>query len=278
MRGYTTEQQRRSWREDGVVCIRDALTDETLRMAREAIEWSARHAGPNSYRQVSESGAENFQDRANPAALSRYGVLAKQPEFKAVLDELWGVGDVWFIFEQVFIRRNGASPPTQWHQDTLYMPTRGDRLATVWFCLGDIPRNSALEVIPGSHRGPLYNGIKAHPDEGTVPLFDRADIPPLPDIEAEREKWPITSWATGPRDLLIFHPSILHGGGQNRENVSRQTVTLRFFGEDTVVSDLDDGGVYRCSADEGDPAYHPVMAMYRQPTGSPFQHPHFPKL
>lgn len=158
------------------------------------------------------------------------------------------------------------------------MPTRGEQLANVWFCLGDVPQDCALELVHGSHLGPLYNATKSYPDEGDIPLFDRADIPPLPDVDAQRETWDFVSWATGPRDLVIFHPSILHGGGGNSDYVSRETVTLRFFGEDVVVGGLDDGGGYRCSADKEDPDYHPVMAMYRQPPGQPFRHADFPQL
>jgi ectoine hydroxylase-related dioxygenase (phytanoyl-CoA dioxygenase family) len=80
----------------------------------------------------------------------------------------------------------------------------------------------------------LYDGSRFDPADDTAPLY--GTLPRLPDIERERDRFDIVSWAVEPGDVLIFHPRMLHGGAPTHEGRQRRTLSLRFFGSDAVFA------------------------------------------
>lgn len=144
-----------------------------------------------------------------------------------------------------------------------------------------MPKDTALEFVAGSHTGVLYNGNKAHLDEKPGTLYHhhhhQATLMPLPDVDNERHKWNLRSSETQPGDTLVFHPSVLHGGGARQGSIASHG-TLRFFGSDVTVADFEDVCVYRGSRSKRDPLYHPLIHMYHEKPGAPFRNPEFPKL
>ena len=90
----------------------------------------------------------------------------------------------------------------------------------------------------------------------------------MPDIQADRSRWDIVSWAVTPGDLVVFHPAMLHGGAATHPGGRRRTLSLRFFGPDATYITRPGGGV--APMVEG---LHDQLA-----DGQPFRHPAFPKL
>ena len=143
---------------------------------------------------------------------------------------------MWFYFEQVFLKEGGECRRTPWHQDAPYLPVDGEQFGIAWFSLDPVAQADALEFIPGSHHGTLYNGTSFDAKDDTMPLFDEKDLPRLPDIEADRSAWKILSWATDPGDVVLFHPAALHGGAPTHMHTRRRTISLRFLGDDTIYA------------------------------------------
>ena len=270
------------FRTDGVICVRNALGLETLRAAREAFDWSLEHPGPgylsNPFGEGENAGTFE-QDLANPAALDIYPELIERPEFSELLEALWGHNDVCFMYEQVFRRSGGATRRTSWHQDTSYLPVIGSELANVWIPFESLAQDACLEVVRGSHRGVLYDTSAFDADDPTEPVEGSdGSLPRLPDIESQRDQWPIVSWAVEPGDVIVMHPSALHGGGSTESGGARCTLSLRFFGRDAVVAKRSLVMPSLAALDEDSPRFHPLSAMFVAPEGTPFQHPRFPKL
>jgi len=273
---------RAAFEQDGVICVRAALGDETIDLARTAYDWSLENKGPGVSVEQCEGGGTFDQDRANPAAFSVYEPLVNRLEFLEILDQLFGPGDKWFMYEQVFRKSGGATRRTPWHQDTSYLPCDGDDLAVLWISFGSVPKDEALEFVRGSHRGALFDGSRFDPKDDTAPLYGDGTMPRLPNIEASRGDYPIVSWATEPGDVIVFHPSILHGGAPTGAGRERQTLSLRFFGERAVTAERPD----RLRADTRQavdaqalhPNAHPLTIVRSLPGGTPFRHKDFPKL
>lgn len=54
-------------------------------------------------------------------------------------------------------KQPGAATQVKFHQDFLFEPRTNDDMITVLFFLDDVtPENGPLEVVPGTHKGPLY--------------------------------------------------------------------------------------------------------------------------
>ena len=272
------EELRRQFRDDGVVRLQGALDPATLACAREAFEWSLANPGPGAADLPGKGGGRFYQDLANPAALERYRPLVTDTEIGDLIAGLWGASDVWFMYEQVFVKTGGATRRTPWHQDTPYLPVRGEQVAVMWISFDPVSADAALEFVRGSHRGPLYDGSRFDPDDDTAPLYGDGSLPRLPDIEAERSRWPIVSWPTEPGDVLVFHPSVLHGGAATEPQTSRRTLSLRFFGADAVVAGRPGRGPTEIGDPEVDPRVHPLARMRRLADGAPFRDPAFPRV
>lgn len=263
---------REEFQRDGVTCLPQALPAESLRLAEEAFTWSLDHPGPGASAPFEGTGdaasGRFYQDLCNPAAPTeaRYTRLLAESPLAGIVADLWQQDDVWFMYEQVFLKEGGESRRTPWHQDAPYLSVEGEHLAVVWITFDEVPAADSLEFVRGSHRGTLYNTSAFDPDDETIPLHE--GLPRLPDIQADRARWDIVSWAVTPGDLIVFHPALLHGGAATHPGGRRRTLSLRFFGPDATYVTRPGGGV--APMVEGLPD--------RLTDGDPFRDPAFPKL
>ena len=271
------------YRRDGVLCLPRALSPATVELAREAYRWSLANPGPGAAELPANGTGTFYQDLANPAALTAYARLVNDTEIGDIIAALWQKADVWFMYEQVFRKSGGTTRRTPWHQDAPYLPVRGNDLAVMWLSFEPVSGQQALEFVAGSHLGTLYDGSRFDPADDTAPLYGNGALPRLPDIEAQRDHFPIVSWVTQPGDVVVFHPAVLHGGGATTAEMSRRTLSLRFFGEDAVVAarpgrvrvETDAAGSHAAGSDA---AVHPLTRMRGKADGAAFRDPAFPHI
>jgi ectoine hydroxylase-related dioxygenase (phytanoyl-CoA dioxygenase family) len=280
---------REAVRTDGVVCLRNAIDPASLRMAEEAYNWSLAHPGTGASRfSQPDSSATFYQDLANPNAISAYRRMLEESPAADVAAALWDTRDVWFMYEQVFLKEGGQSRRTPWHQDSSYLPIGGEMLAVMWITFEAVAKEHSLEFVRGSHRGTLFDGSRFDAQDDTAPLYGDGSLPRLPNIEAERSRWDIVSWAVEPGDVLVFHPGMLHGGAPTSPGTRRRTLSLRFFGDDAVYTPRSKGVVgSKGVLDEVRPERNrttdePQSVFLKLPetlkAGDPLRHPDFPKL
>lgn len=220
---------RQEFLEEGAVHIPQALSTSDMAILREAFEFKLANAGRSMM---------NFYEGQFLQALGgdeETDVFTRALRDTAIADVaagLFGEGPVWFMEEQIFFKKGGRRTP--WHQDASYQPFAGTKNVVLWVSFDNLASNEALEVIPRSHLGPLYNGVTNSSDDDTSPAFPEHFFPRVPDIEADRSKWPIRSWAYSPGDVLAFHPKVLHGGAPCAPDRPRRSLALRMFGDDVV--------------------------------------------
>jgi ectoine hydroxylase-related dioxygenase (phytanoyl-CoA dioxygenase family) len=252
---------------DGVVCIRGALDNDSLQLAEEAYNWSLAH--PTTHHKVegdaqAATGGKFYQDFFNPNAMEHYRRMLLESSIPDVLARVWDSPDVWFMFEHVFVKEGGESRRTAWHQDSQDLPVEGSQFATVWISFDPIHADEALEFIRGSHWGVRFAAASRADANDAV-------RPPVPDIEANRDRYEIVSWAMEPGDLLVFHPAMLHGGAPTRPGSKRRTLSMRFFGKDAVYAPRPG------SSGKVGPTNFGQDELKLQP-GDPFRHPAFPRV
>ena len=255
------------YRRDGIACIRGALDPASIKQLRDAWAWSMSHLGPLASPLIAGRD-DGWQDLCNPAALTQYRDVLLHSPVADLTAALWGERDVWFMYEQVFHKTAGAAVRTPWHQDTSYLAVKGEHLLVMWITFEAIPAELSLEFVRGSHLGPLYNTSRFDSQDFTAPIFDSADMPRLPDIEANREAFDLVSYAVEPGDVVVFHPSVLHGGAPTDPgHPERSTLTLRFFGPNAR---------YEGRPGPSGPFYPEVQQSLAE--GEPFRHPRFLKV
>lgn len=222
---------REAYERDGVVLLPRALDEAQLAEALRSYEWSLAHPGPGASRIRQATDAVFYNDLFNPDCLNGYQAMLEGSPLPELVSRLWGAPAVWFMYEQVFLKEGGEARRTPWHQDSSYLTIAGPHLAVAWIPFDPLTREGSLEFVRGSHRGVLYNGSSFELGDDTAPLHPGSVLPRLPDIEADRSAWDIVSWAVEPGDVVVFHPSVLHGGAPTHAGRRRRTLTLRFFGE-----------------------------------------------
>ena len=258
---------RQTFQRDGVVLAPDVLDTRALAQALDAYEWSLANPGPGASRIAQASEALFYQDLYNPLCLSGYRDMLLASPLTPLVAGLWGTPEVWFMYEQVFLKEGGESRRTPWHQDSSYLAVGGDHLMVAWITFDPVAKEDSLEFVKGSHRGALYNGSSFELGDDTAPLYAGAALPRLPDIEANRDAFDIVSFAVRPGDVVFFHPGMLHGGAPTRPGQRRRTLTLRYFGSGA-----------RYEARPG-PAGPRVKGLHEQlEPGAPFRHESFLKL
>ena len=74
-----------------------------------------------------------------------------------MLQDLWGP-DIRFDTAKLNMKCAGFGAPVEWHQDWAFYPHTNDNLAAVGIMFDDMAMaNGPLMIIPGSHRGPIYD-------------------------------------------------------------------------------------------------------------------------
>ena len=106
--------------------------------------------------------------------------------------------------------------PVEWHQDWAFYPHTNDDLLAVGICIDEMTvENGALLVVPGSHRGPVYDH---HIDSGfcgaiTDPTFSGESAVPV-------------ELAAG--GISIHHVRTVHGSTPNRSERPRRLLLFQY--------------------------------------------------
>jgi len=260
-------RERAAFRDDGVVFVGQALSPDLVAAAHELFEWSLAHPSGSACEFYPDEPGRFYQDLCHPEAAFAYRDFLERSPLADIVAQLWSGDEVWFLYEQVFVKDRAATRRTPWHQDSPYLALDGNDLAVVWINFSPIAQAHSLEFVRGSHRGPLYDGSAFDDEDDTRPIYAHG-LPRLPDIEADRSSFDIVSFDIEPGDVVIFHPAVLHGGAPTTADSRRETLSLRFFGQDAVY------------AERPEPAPAPLTAGLHDAlgVGERFRHPAFPRL
>ena len=137
--------------------------------------------------------------------------------------ELIGQG-IRFHHGKVNSKLPGTATKVNFHQDFPFEPMTNDDMITCLLFIDDVTlENGPLEVVPGTHKGPLYshwhNGIFT----GSV----------SDEILAQHEDKVMR--CTGKAgSVCLMHASLLHGSAPNLSNKSRTLYISTYYAEDAI--------------------------------------------
>ena len=138
------------------------------------------------------------------------------------------------LYEDLLIYKSpGAEQPTPWHQDEPQWPVSGRKMVSGWFCLDPVTiRTGALRFATGTHRGPLYRPTVPPERQADVAADDCYFDGDLPDVDADPERFVVSSFDANPGDVVFFHPRVLHAALGSAPTHPRRTFSVRFLGDD----------------------------------------------
>jgi ectoine hydroxylase-related dioxygenase (phytanoyl-CoA dioxygenase family) len=214
------------FRRDGVVCVRQLYSPQWIASLTEALDaiFTDPAGKTLGVSETFRTGVFHWQTNDIVRDFVLEGPSAH------IAQQAMGSKAINFFYDQVFIKAALTPDPTPWHHDATFWPLTGDQLCSLWTCVDPVDADSsALEFIAGSHL--WHKRWKPIGVSGTV--FSHENLEQLPDIEGDRGKYNIVSWALEPGDALLFHSRTVHGARGNRSaDIGRRAITTRWCGDD----------------------------------------------
>lgn len=214
------------YHEDGFIVVPGVVSPaevQALLQATEAIV--ARAAGLTQHDEVYDlepghtPAAPRIRRIKNPERVDPvFAALARHPGITACLQQLWGGRGVRFDISKLNMKAAGFGSPVEWHQDWAFYPHTNDDLAAVGVMLDPMDEdNGPMQVVPGSHRGPI---LDHHADGRFCGAIDAAD----PGLRLETARS-----CTGPAgSISVHHVRALHGSAPNRSGRPRRFLLLQY--------------------------------------------------
>ncbi len=213
-----SQEQKAFYADNGYLMVENVVTDAQLaelrRITYEFIEAS---------RSVAESDDVYDLDEGHSADTPRltriklphkqhpyYDEILKNSGVTEVLRDLLG-DSATLLTAKLNTKAPGGGAAVEWHQDWAFYPHTNDDLLAFGLMLEDVGEaNGPLQVIPGSHRGPVLS----HHNDG---VFCGAIDPDDPDFERDK----IVTLTGKAGSMTVHHVRTLHGSAPNRSDRAR---------------------------------------------------------
>jgi len=224
-----TDEDREAYARDGVVCLRAMFDADWIDFMRDWVETAMREPGPHAEEYGSE-GAEGrfFGDLDIARRHDGFWRFVHESPAAEIAGSIMGSEKANFFYDQLLVKEPGASAKTPWHQDQPYWAVAGRQVCSIWLPFDPVPESSCVEYVAGSHDWEAYSPY--HFADGTP--YEGTDLPPIPDIDAEREKHRILRFSLEPGDCLVFQAMIVHGAPGNSSTHRRRALATRWTGDD----------------------------------------------
>lgn len=235
-----TDKDVEFYRQQGYLVVENVLSDTQLkqirRELREVVEKAASISEHNEIYDLEASHTpENPRVRRVKTphlVMPSVATLARDSKLIHILTRLIGPA-VRFQISKLNMKSAGYGAAVEWHQDWAFYPHTNDDLLAVGVMLDDVElSNGPMQVIPGSHRGPLQ-------DHHSGGYFCGAIDPTRCDVDFSTAV-PLT----GPAGSMTFHHvRTVHGSAPNQSERSRNFLLYQYTAADAwplteTISDI----------------------------------------
>ena len=225
-----TSQQIAAYETDGAVLI-PGLFREWVDVIADGIERNMKHPGPYAAENLKagESG-RFFDDYCNWDRIPEFEQVIRESDAARVAARIMRSKTAQLFHDHVLVKEPGTSRATPWHQDSPYYFVEGNQTVSFWSPVDPVTE-ATLRIVAGSHRWekPVLP-VRWLSEEDFYP--DRESYMPLPDPDAEPDRYRIVEWQMEPGDAVAFHFKSLHGARGNDSPKRRRAFSVRFVGDD----------------------------------------------
>src|SRR5579863_8392916 len=224
-----TAAQRAAYDRDGFIVVPDVFSPaeiaELRRVTDEFVRNAAQVAANDEVYDLEEShspAAPRVRRLKAPHLIDpAYFRASRNPTVVALLKDLWG--SVRFDTGKLNMKSAGYGAPVEWHQDWAFYPHTNDDLAAVGIMLDDVDmENGPMLVVPGSHKGPVFD------HHGPNGRFCGAMDPARCDIDLSRAR-PCLGKAGS---VTVHHVRAVHGSATNFSGRERRFLLFQYRAAD----------------------------------------------
>lgn len=146
---------------------------------------------------------------------------------------------------------NGSA--VQWHQDWAFYPHTNQDVLAVGILLDDMdPDNGPLMVLPGSHRGPVYDHHSYGAFCGAIDVArEGLDVSPARELHGRAGS------------ITIHHVRLVHGSGMNKSDRQRRVLFFEYAAADAWplagIENLNDLADFNGRMVHGQPTLRPRL-------------------
>ena len=213
----------------GVTVLKGVFND-WVDVLRRGIDANMENPDPNARIYKGDEGKGRFfVDYCNWDRIPEYRDFIFNSPAAAVAADLMNSKSVQLFHEHVLVKEAQTGVPTPWHQDAPYYCVDGPKTISLWIPLDEVPRETTLEFLAGSHKWGKY--YRPQRFDGSA-LNEHDTLEDIPDINADRGSYNIEGWAVGPGDAIAFDFRTIHGAPANTSQSSqRRAFSLRLLGD-----------------------------------------------
>ena len=233
-----SEKQKADFWNDGVITLENAVTSGELAELRKVFtEWVEESKSHESDYGETLDGRPRFDlepghssDKPglrrvqSPEEISQvYENVMRNSRMTDYVAELIGPS-IRFHHGKVNSKLPGTATKIKFHQDFLFQPMTNDDLITALLYIDDVNlENGPLEVVPGSHKGPLYSHWHNGVFTGSVD-----------DEVTEKYAKDVVKCIGKAGSVCLMHSSLLHGSAPNLSNKPRTLYIATYYAEDAI--------------------------------------------
>jgi phytanoyl-CoA hydroxylase len=254
-----TERYVEHYREAGHMVVPDVLDADILQRVRDALDELV--AGASSVREHNdvydlEPGHRPESPKVRRIKLPHshapvFWELANYPRLVSILDKLLGPSGVRLHGSKINLKEPFYGSPVEWHQDWAFYPHSNDDLLAVGVMLDDaFMGNGPLLVVPGSHRGPVWDH---HSPDG---FFCGAMDPTRNEVDFASAV-PLMGRAGS---MSFHHVRLVHGSAQNISDKPRRLLLYEYAAADaSPLMGIKDYAAWNRQLVSGHPSNQPRM-------------------
>lgn len=222
--------QVRFYQEHGAVFLpglfRDCVEDITA-----GIEQNMRDPGPYAAENLAENESGRFfDDYCNWRRIAPFERVIQQSWLARAAAQLMQSQTVQFFHDHVLVKEPGTARMTPWHQDAPYYFVDGRQTISFWVPVDPVGE-STVRIIAGSHQWEKFV-LPTRWLSNEKFYGDSDDYLPVPDPDAEPDKFQVLEWPMEPGDAVAFHFRAVHGARGNLSARRRRAFSLRLLGDD----------------------------------------------
>ena len=197
-----------SYRQQGVVCLRQVIDEHWLDTCRRGVTRSIANPGPFFRDYTAEDSPSRY--------LFDYWIWQAVPELQQfsfesnlaeIIADLLPTDRLTLLMDQWFQREAGSTNAAVWHHDEPYFDFFGGQKCILWFPLETASSDEGLTLIGGSHR---WDKLFMAQNFGEKKPFagDMSDYCEIGDMDQHRDRY--LSWNMEPGDCLVFDFRTVH--------------------------------------------------------------------
>jgi ectoine hydroxylase-related dioxygenase (phytanoyl-CoA dioxygenase family) len=255
-----------TFQRDGAVCLRQLFRSDEIALLRAGIDANLAHPSPRAkVASRPEDPGWFIEDFCNWQDHEPYRRFIFESRLGEAAGRLMGSRSVRLYHDHMLTKEPGTRQHTPWHQDQPYYNIEGRLNCSFWIPVDSVSRASTLEFVAGSHLGPWL--MPRSFLDAQAKWFPEGTLADLPEIESNRERYPIIGWELEPGDAVCFHMLTLHAAKGVEGTRRRRVFSVRVLGDDITHAPRP----WVTSPE------FPGLAD-TLPAGAPMNHPSFPIL